>query len=95
VLVETFTGERLASSVNPLLNQLIRSAKSCGLPLLGDVDHYDTTVFNQSQLPRLQSELAELQSLVAPSEQEAISELLELADLVAKTPHRYLIFNGD
>jgi len=95
VLVKTFTGDRLAFSKNGNLNRLIRSARGSGLPLLGDVDHYDTTVFNQSQMPRLRRELESLSPSVGLAEQGAISELLELAVLVEEKPHRYLIFNGD
>jgi hypothetical protein len=95
VLVKTFTGDRLASSQNVNLNKLIRSARRSDLPLLGDVDHYDTTVFNQSQMPRLQRELEWLLPRVELDEQGAISALLELAVLVGDKPHRYLVFNGD
>ncbi len=95
VLVRTYTGEILARSVHRAHGQLCSSARKEGLPLLADVDPYDDTIFNSLQVKRLAAELESLRQSVSTPEDEAISEVVELIELVLVKPHRYLVFNGD
>lgn len=95
VLIRSYSGEILGRSIHRSLGQVCRSARDRALPMLGDVDPYDDTVFNRSQIPRLLSEVEVLQLSAGASQGEAISELVELANYVLRKPHRYLVFSGD
>lgn len=95
VLVRTYTGEILARSLHPAIASICDSARERGMAMLGCVDKYDDTVFNKAQVSHIRGELKQLRTLCAPNETEALSELMNLVDLVSARPHRYLVFNGD
>ncbi|MDT9681153.1 hypothetical protein RND61_03540 [Streptomyces sp. TRM76323] len=95
VQVRTFTGTVEATCAHPSVPALCERATSQNLPLLGCVDPYDDTVFNQSQLRVLIPELRALAEGAAAEEAEAVHEILALAAQVDRKAHRYLVFNGD
>ncbi|MFE0508848.1 hypothetical protein [Streptomyces sp. NPDC058964] len=95
ILVRTYTGEVLATSLHPAIGALCATARERGLVMLGWVDKYDDTVFNRTQVSHMREELVELRRHCATEEAEALAELMKLMDLVSERPHRYLLFNGD
>lgn len=95
ILVRTYTGEVLATSVHPAIGAVCESARKRGLVMLGYVDKYDDTVFNRTQVTHIREELVQLREHCAADETEALAELTKLIDMVAERPHRYLLFNGD
>ncbi|MFJ5530566.1 hypothetical protein [Streptomyces sp. NPDC093261] len=95
ILVRTYTGEVLATSVHPSIGAVCESARKQGLVMLGCVDKYDDTVFNRNQVSHIRGEVAQLRELCVADEMEALSELTELLEVVSERPHRYLLFNGD
>jgi hypothetical protein len=76
------------------VREVLRAASAQALPLLGNVDEYDDTVFNALQLHVISGELDQI-----ARESETLSlQLQELQRMVARVqerPHRYLVFNGD
>ncbi|MGW1913218.1 hypothetical protein ACWCQS_21395 [Streptomyces sp. NPDC002076] len=95
ILVRTYTGEILATSVHPGIGAICESARKRGLAMLGCVDKYDDTVFNRTQVSHIRGELLQLHELCEADEAAALSELVKLLDVVSERPHRYLVFNGD
>ncbi|HWL35075.1 MAG TPA: hypothetical protein VNQ77_02675 [Frankiaceae bacterium] len=73
----------------------MRPREGGGAPLLGHVDPYDDTVFNEMQMPPLIRELQQLADTAPPAEAETARNLIALTDLVLRTPHLYLVFLGD
>ena len=94
-IVRTYTGERIASSIDVSFNSMVEMAVLAELHLLANVDPYDDTVFNRSQVGTLVREVALLRRLHPDQEADAIRELGRLANLVEEKPHRYLVFVGD
>jgi hypothetical protein len=95
VHVRTFTGVREHGSVHAAISALCARAAGAGYPMLGFVDAHDDTVFNRSQMRVLVPEL-HLLSVDAPEgESAAVHEILALAELVKRSPHRYLVFSGN
>ena len=65
-------------------------------PLLYGVDPYDDTVFNRRQCEQLSREVAFLRSQSLEGNQpDMLTELDRLLGQVNRSPHRYLLFNGD
>ncbi|MCT9112668.1 hypothetical protein ACFWD7_57970 [Streptomyces mirabilis] len=95
ILVRTYTGEVLATSLHPAIGAICESARKRGLVMLGCVDKYDDTVFNRTQVSHIRGELVRLRELCDADETVALSELVKLLDVVSERPHRYLVFNGD
>jgi len=76
------------------MRDLLRAANGQALPLLGNVDEYDDTVFNRQQLRVVIGELDQ----IARTSSGLDPQLQELDGMVARVqerPHRYLVFNGD
>lgn len=94
-MVRTYSGEVLDRSENRALNRLFDSAAARGLLLMGHVDPYDDTVFNQLQVRLISLELKALIPFLTPDEAIAAREVGNLAELVSERPHRYLVINGD
>jgi hypothetical protein len=65
------------------------------LPMLGCVDPHDDTVFNRSQLRLLVPELRAVAAVSPEAEAAAAHAILDLAALVERKPHLYLVFIGD
>jgi hypothetical protein len=63
--------------------------------MLGNVDPYDDTVFNRSQIPAVLAEIESLKQASTPANAEVAAELTDLITLTSAQPHRYLVFNGD
>lgn len=63
--------------------------------MLGYVDPYDDTWFNKSQMRLVIPELKALIDSTSAAEAEAATEVLVIAELLERKPHRYLIFVGD
>jgi hypothetical protein len=95
VSVRTYAGETLATCTHPAINSLCRRAEALALPMLGYVDPYDDTWFNKSQMRLLVPELNALIDSTPAPEAEAAAEVLTLAELLERKPHRYLVFVGD
>lgn len=73
---------------------VLRAASAQALPLLGNVDEYDDTVFNALQLRVISGELDQI-ARASEALGPQVQELQHLMARVREHPHRYLIFNGD
>ena len=93
IYVQDFRGDKLhGDSVE--MRGVLSAAEERGLPFLTSVDVYDNTTFNRKQTVRLAEELNAL-SGAREDLGEAIASLRAAITVVAKRPHRYLVFNGD
>lgn len=63
--------------------------------MLGNVDPYDDTRFNQMQMRLVIPELNRLAEIAPDTAADAARELLPIAELVSAKAHRYLDFIGD
>ena len=91
----TLPDQTLARCTHPGLNDLIRFARASGLPMIGNVDPYDDTRFNQMQMQLVIPELRGLAEAAPSAAAEAAGELVPIAELVRAGAHRYLEFIGD
>ncbi|MFJ4910663.1 hypothetical protein ACIQCR_34860 [Streptomyces sp. NPDC093249] len=94
VIIRSYTGTIEATCCHPALDALCEQAAQAGLPGIGNVDKYDDTVFNRSQMRLVIPELTQL-SLSTTPVAEAAEEVLALARTIERKNHRYLVFNGD
>jgi uncharacterized protein (DUF2252 family) len=95
VVVRGYSGAIEARSTHPGIGRLCQLAAESALPMLGYIDAYDDTTFNQSQMRLV---IPELRSLIERSDQDeadAAREILALTERVERHPHRYLAFSGD
>ncbi|MFI6495656.1 hypothetical protein [Streptomyces sp. NPDC050564] len=95
VIVRTYTGEILVTCTHPAIGSMCRRAATLALPMLGHVDPYDDTWFNKSQRRLVLPELNSLTDSASAPEAAAAAEVLALAEMLERKPHRYLIFVGD
>lgn len=73
---------------------VLRVASAQALPLLGNVDEYDDTVFNSLQLRVISGELDQIDRTSGALDAQ-LGELEHMMARVREHPHRYLVFNGD
>lgn len=92
VYVRAYGGERLGYGSEEV-SALVREAHRSGLPLLGGVDLYDDTVFNQMQCEVILRELSTFDE--DPVLSRPAQDVRQQIEIVMRTPHRYLVFNGD
>ncbi|MET9310736.1 hypothetical protein ABZX12_02815 [Kribbella sp. NPDC003505] len=89
-------GERLAEGNRPWTPpyDLLTPEET---PLLYGVDPYDDTIFNRRQCERLlMREVTHLRTQrLAPDQIAMLDELDRLILETNRSPHRYLLFNGD
>jgi hypothetical protein len=95
VVVRGYSGAIEARSMHPGIGRLCQLAAESALPMLGYVDVYDDTTFNQSQMRLVTPELRSLIESGDQGEADAARELLTLTERVECHPHRYLVFSGD
>ncbi|MFB9460912.1 hypothetical protein [Streptomyces antimycoticus] len=95
VIIRSYTGTIEATCCHPALDALCHQAAQAGLPGIGNVDKYDDTVFNRSQLRLVIPELTQLSLSTPALVAEAAEAVLELARTIERLSHRYLVFNGD
>lgn len=91
----TLPDETLVRSTHSGLNELIEFAQAAGIPMIGNVDPYDDTRFNQMQMRIVIPELRRLSEVAPDAAADAARELLSIAELVSAKAHRYLEFIGD
>jgi hypothetical protein len=91
----TLPDEILVSCIHPGLNELIEFARAAGMPMIGSVDPYDDTRFNQMQMRLVIPELRRFTEVAPDHAADAARELLPIAELVSAKAHRYLDFIGD
>ncbi len=91
----TLPDKILVRSTHSGLNELIEFAQAADLPMMGNVDPYDDTRFNQMQMRLVIPELRRLAEVAPDAAADAARELLPIAELVSAKAHRYLEFIGD
>ncbi|MFJ9618844.1 hypothetical protein [Streptomyces noursei] len=95
VIIRSYTGTIEATCCHPALDALCQQATQAGFPGIGNVDKYDDTVFNRSQMRLVIPELTQLSLSVPTPVAEAAEEVLAMARTIERLSHRYLVFNGD
>jgi len=65
------------------------------MQMVGSVDPYDDTRFNQMQMRLVIPELLKLTEIAPERAADAARELIPIAELVSAGAHRYLEFIGD
>lgn len=75
------------------VRELVEAARLAHLPFLANVDVYDDTVFNRTQLAVVAEEIKELARLDLPD--ALLNEVIQMIEWTQERPHRYLVFNGD
>jgi hypothetical protein len=95
VVVRGYSGAIEARSAHAAIGRLCRLAAESALPMLGYIDVYDDTTFNQSQMRLVIPELRGLIERGDQDEADAAREILALTERVERRPHRYLVFSGD
>jgi hypothetical protein len=95
VQVRSYGSAVEATCTHPAIAALCERARHLDLPLLGCVDPFDDTVFNQSQMRLVVPELRRLAEEASVGERRAAQEILVLTGRIERKPHRYLLFNGD
>ena len=79
--VQTYGGTVEARSTHPSIGRVCQFAAESALPMLGYVDPYDDTTFNQSQMRLVIPELRDLIERVDQDEVDAAREILALAEI--------------
>lgn len=64
-------------------------------PLLAGVDRYEDTMFNRTQLPRLEAELVRLLDGAPERRAKMVNALIELCERGSRIPDAQLWFFGD
>jgi hypothetical protein len=91
-------GARVASVGDPrnLLARLLPPVLDEGYPMLGSIDPYGDTTFNNLQMKRFLTEWAGIVAKAGTSEEQAlVHEIEKLAHRCSNEVHLYLKFIGD